>query len=483
MNDPADEHGVVDIVAITGLGGKAFTSWQCYDGSMWLRDHVPLDIPNSRVLIYGYSSDVGNTDSITTLSEITENFIMDLVSYRLGSPSQTNKRSSLILMGHSTGGLIIKDAWCRCGDSVSPSRVDIHYSISGLVFFGTPHNGMWVGNVLPGLANQASENLIRDIEPGSTYIKALKERFSRATESLSIISCFELRQTPQSELLPDGTIVRSGKSAMNAPESTACLYWANEVRVPINENHSMIAKLAKRDGSAYYTVVENLSHLICRSTMRVPMDFIGDTITNAKSYTYNTKLEESPTLFVSTPKLELNRSPSSLQVRVYVHGVWDMFHYSHVRFLEFAKRACPNTYLVVGVIGDEAMRTLKGTTIMSSVERAEVVRACKYVDEVIEDCPSVLPADFVAQLRIDYFGYSVESFLTIGVDPYKFLDLQGKVFIVPSQHAISSTDIIARIIRDRDTLIETQLKEGVTKAQLNLQNALTIEEPVIAKVE
>lgn len=58
---------------------------------MWLRDHVPLDIPNSRVLIYGYSSDVGNTDSITTLSEITENFIMDLVSYRLGSPSQTNK--------------------------------------------------------------------------------------------------------------------------------------------------------------------------------------------------------------------------------------------------------------------------------------------------------------------------------------------------------------------------------------------------------
>lgn len=186
---------------------------------------------------------------------------------------------------------------------------------------------MWVGNVLPGLANQASENLIRDIEPGSTYIKALKERFSRATESLSIISCFELRQTPQSELLPDGTIVRSGKSAMNAPESTACLYWANEVRVPINENHSMIAKLAKRDGSAYYTVVENLSHLICRSTMRVPMDFIGDTITNAKSYTYNTKLEESPTLFVSTPKLELNRSPSSLQVRVYVHGVWDMFHY------------------------------------------------------------------------------------------------------------------------------------------------------------
>jgi hypothetical protein len=72
------------IVALTGLGGKAFASWQCYDGSMWLRDHIPLVIANARTSIYGYSSDVGNSDSISTLSEMTEAFVMDLVNY--GSP-------------------------------------------------------------------------------------------------------------------------------------------------------------------------------------------------------------------------------------------------------------------------------------------------------------------------------------------------------------------------------------------------------------
>ena len=70
------------IVAVTGLGGKPFASWQCYDGSMWLRDHVPSDIPNARISIYGYYSDVGDSDSISTLSEIAETFVLDLREYR-----------------------------------------------------------------------------------------------------------------------------------------------------------------------------------------------------------------------------------------------------------------------------------------------------------------------------------------------------------------------------------------------------------------
>jgi hypothetical protein len=227
-----------------------------------------------------------------------------------------------------------------------------------------------VANILPGLAGKASENLVRDIEPGSTYIKTLKERFSTATKDLSIISCYELRQTPQSEFHPDGSIVRSGKSAMNAPESSACLYWANEVRVPINENHSMIAKLAKRDGSAYHAVVTNISQLVINSRMGVPIRFLRNTNIDSESHASETrrlagsvqvvlmpeaikpeqcflsgdstvvqedintkyacsilKHEERPVLLAPPPGFELNRPPSDRQVRVYVHGAWDMFHY------------------------------------------------------------------------------------------------------------------------------------------------------------
>ncbi|KAK2591715.1 hypothetical protein QQS21_010600 [Conoideocrella luteorostrata] len=484
LNDAVNENEVVDIIALTGLGGKAFASWQCYDGSMWLRDHLPTDIPNSRVSIYGYSSDVGNSDSTSTLSEMTKSFVLDLLEYRkLGPNGHATKRNPLILMGHSTGGLIIKDAWCQTAESASPRLGDIQHFIFGLVFFGTPHNGMSVANILQGITGQPSENLVRDIEPGATYIKSLKDRFSRATAGLSIISCYELRQTPQSIFRPDGTLVRSGKSAMNAPEDSACLYWANEVRLPINKNHSMIAKLAKRDGSAYRMVVSSLSQLVAASRMAVPIRYkdqasqirnlsnsfgaitspealesekysqsedsaIGQGHSSGHAWT-SPSVKKKSIMLTAPPRLEFNQPYADLKLRVYVHGAWDMFHYGHVRFLEFAKQAFPNTHLVVGVIGDEEMRKVKSPTVMSSAERAEVVRSCRHVDEVIENCSAILIPEFVAKLQIEYFGYNEESLFAATADPYKFLKLQVKAFAIPRTQTISSADIVSRIITNR----------------------------------
>lgn len=228
---------------------------------------------------------------------------------------------------------------------------------------------MLVANVLPGLAGQPSENLVRDLEPGSTYIKRLKERFSRATENVSIISCYELRQTPQSEFHPDGSIVRSGKNAMNAPESTACLYWANETRIPINENHSMIAKLDKRDGSAFHRVTDSICELVdsferqgvsssLRSTHTISHHNSAEAVQSTGSlsivtvpqplrtdgclHTGNSIImqnleakdactpkapEEQNTLSLFPLKYQPSRLASDQKTRVYVHGVWDLFHH------------------------------------------------------------------------------------------------------------------------------------------------------------
>lgn len=60
------------VVAVPGLASHPVGSWTLSDGSgdFWLRDFLPHDLPNARVLIYGYDSKLDNsrsTDNIETM--------------------------------------------------------------------------------------------------------------------------------------------------------------------------------------------------------------------------------------------------------------------------------------------------------------------------------------------------------------------------------------------------------------------------------
>jgi hypothetical protein len=63
------------IVAVAGLAGHAIGSWSAPNGSMWLRDELPQDIPNARVLTYGYAAD-------TSLHELADEFMTYLLAFR-----------------------------------------------------------------------------------------------------------------------------------------------------------------------------------------------------------------------------------------------------------------------------------------------------------------------------------------------------------------------------------------------------------------
>ena len=66
----------------------------------------------------------------------------------------------------------------------------------------------------------------------------------------------------------------------------------------------------------------------------------------------------------------------------YTQGTYDMFHIGHLNLIKNAKRRCD--YLIVGVNTDELVESYKHKKpIIPLEERAEIVRAIKYVDEVI----------------------------------------------------------------------------------------------------
>ncbi|KAI9754722.1 MAG: hypothetical protein M4579_004569 [Chaenotheca gracillima] len=164
-----------------------------------------------------------------------------------------------------------------------------------------------------------------------------------------------------------------------------------------------------------------------------------------------------------------NAPPKGRSVRVYADGVFDLFHLGHMRQLEQAKKAFPDTYLLVGVTGDEETHRRKGLTVLSGAERAETLRHCKWVDEVIENCPWVVSPEFLEEHKIDYVAHDdIPYGAAEGDDIYKPVKEQGKFLVTQRTEGVSTTGIITKIVRDYEKYIARQLKRGTSRQELNV---------------
>lgn len=130
--------------------------------------------------------------------------------------------------------------------------------------------------------------------------------------------------------------------------------------------------------------------------------------------------------------------------RVYTCLVGDLFHSGHVNFLRQAK--AEGDHLIVGVCSDEDCAYYKRRTIMTMEERAAVIEACRYVDEIILAPPSVVPQEFLDLHRIDLLVHAddvTENQLRHFYGPAM---VQGKYKSLPYTKGVSTTEIIKRVV-------------------------------------
>lgn len=133
--------------------------------------------------------------------------------------------------------------------------------------------------------------------------------------------------------------------------------------------------------------------------------------------------------------------------RVYVDMVGDLFHPGHVELLRQAKSF--GDWLLVGVLSDDVAAAYKRRPVMTLDERVSVIRACRYVDEVVPNAPDVVTAEFLGEHQISLVVHgddiSDEAVETV----YGEVAAAGKLRLVRRRAGISTSEIIRRV-RDGD---------------------------------
>ncbi|RPA81611.1 alpha/beta-hydrolase, partial [Ascobolus immersus RN42] len=134
---------LLSIIAVHGLNGHPENTWRHNDGHFWLTESLVDSLKPHSVSIwtYGYDASRFFRKSSSTVRIIAETFLRFLSGRANFLTSKT-----IIFIGHSLGGLVIKKAILLAKNNYKDRYPDLYPSIYGAVFLGTPHQGSALAN-------------------------------------------------------------------------------------------------------------------------------------------------------------------------------------------------------------------------------------------------------------------------------------------------------------------------------------------------
>ncbi|CAI7648569.1 unnamed protein product [Penicillium glandicola] len=239
----------VDIVAVHGLDENGMTAWiHPSNGCFWLRDLLPNEGFKARIFTVNYKADATSFFSSSSADRISHHAQTLVEELNAEREHDDSIQRPIIFLCHGLGGLIVKKALIYASTCTSAKMTHLHSvftSTFGLIFFGTPHEGIekarWslLAKGLKGVLKDRS-HLIASMEKRSETLQTISQQFSPLLKNFYVHNFWETLETSRS--IGSGYIVSY---------SSAAPPWDDTGRSGLPATHSQMCKFGDREQPGY----------------------------------------------------------------------------------------------------------------------------------------------------------------------------------------------------------------------------------------
>jgi WD40 repeat protein/pimeloyl-ACP methyl ester carboxylesterase len=228
----------IDFIFIHGLGGSSRKTWSksSLQSHFWPKEWLPKDpaFKNVRIHSYGYDSYYlkGKEDCLN-VHHIGKSFLGAISS----SPCIANSGTTIVVIGHSMGGLVMKKAYILAKQDAVQKQLSGRFA--AFYFLATPHRGSDSAKMLKNLLKLAFDRAyIGDLEPNSEAVQVINDEFRHFSAGLELWSFYETQK------------MKLFSSLIVDPES-AVLGYREEKQIPMTADHRTICKFDTPEDSNY----------------------------------------------------------------------------------------------------------------------------------------------------------------------------------------------------------------------------------------
>ncbi|KAI0857314.1 hypothetical protein F4860DRAFT_518034 [Xylaria cubensis] len=251
----------VDICFVHGLTGNRDSTWTAKGQTEpWPKTLLASELSSStaRIFTYGYDAYTIRTGA-TAKTRMTDHAIDFLQKVTANRAQNSALDRPLIIIAHSLGGLVSKQAILKSQNSAEPHLRNLYNMTEGIIFLGTPHTGSWMARWAKitvdvfGILKSTNPSLLDALQTRNELLHSLNQDFLTLLRTLregpehgkkiNVICFFEAYGYPGI-----GQIV---------PKESAT--FAFDLPISINANHSEMVKFATTNDDGYQSVVAELA--------------------------------------------------------------------------------------------------------------------------------------------------------------------------------------------------------------------------------